>query len=108
MAAEWISENADKPMSVKRLAAHVAMSATSFYRHFKAVTGHTPLAYQRQFRLLQARNRLLSGRNGVTETAFATGYSSAPQFSREYKRMFGNAQARRDAVAPVVRAQVGG
>lgn len=88
-AAEWISANADKPMRVERLAASVGMSVTSFHRHFKAVTSHSPLAYQRHIRLLDARRRLASGTVGVTETAFATGYASAPQFSREYKRAFG-------------------
>ncbi len=88
-AAEWISANADKPMRVDQLAASVGMSLTSFHRHFKAVTSHSPLAYQRHIRLLDARRRLASGAVGVTETAFATGYASAPQFSREYKRAFG-------------------
>ena len=89
VAAEWISANADQPMRVDRLAASVGMSVTSFHRHFKAVTSHSPLAYQRHIRLLDARRRLASGTVGVTETAFATGYASAPQFSREYKRAFG-------------------
>lgn len=88
-AVQWISANADKPMRVERLAASVGMSVTSFYRHFKAVTSHSPLAYQRHIRLLDARRRLASGATSVTETAFATGYASAPQFSREYKRTFG-------------------
>ena len=89
MAAEWICENADKPMSVERLAASVGMSITSFHRHFKAVTAYTPLAYQRHIRLLDARRRLASGSINVTATAFATGYASASQFSREYKKIFG-------------------
>ena len=88
-AAEWIRENADKPISVQRLAALVGMSVTSFHRHFKAVTAHTPLAYQRYIRLLEARRRLASGSMNVTETAFSTGYCSASQFSREYKKVFG-------------------
>ena len=93
-AAEWISANADKPMRVEQLAASVGMGLTSFHRHFKAVTSHSPLAYQRHIRLLDARRRLVSGTVGVTETAFATGYASAPQFSREYKRAFGVPPAR--------------
>lgn len=89
MATEWISANADKPMSVKWLASYVQMSLTSFHRHFKAVTAYSPLAYQRHIRLLAARRLLTSGTVNVTETAFATGYVSASQFSREYKRAFG-------------------
>ncbi len=90
-AADWIGENADKPLSVTRLAADVGMSATSLHRHFKSVTGYSPLAYQRYLRLLEARRLLLSGALPVTTTAFTVGYASASQFSREYKRMFGAA-----------------
>ncbi len=93
-AADWIGGNADKRLSVTRLAAEVGMSATSLHRHFKAVTGYSPLAYQRYLRLLEARRLLLSGAAPVTSTAFAVGYGSASQFSREYKRMFGEAPAR--------------
>lgn len=92
-ATEWIGKNADKPMSVNWLAAHVGMSVTSFHRHFKAVTAFTPLAYQRHVRLVDARRRLASGAANVTTIAFATGYNSASQFSREYKKAFGIAPA---------------
>ena len=88
-AVEWICRNANQPVDVKRLAASVGMSATSFHRHFRAVTAHSPLAYQRSIRLLDARRRLASRAAKVTTVAFATGYASASQFSREYKRMFG-------------------
>lgn len=88
-AVEWIVGHADRPMRVADLAASVGMSATSFHRHFKGVTGHSPLAYQRQLRLLDARRLLASGATNVTEAAFEKGYASSSQFSREYKRMFG-------------------
>ena len=88
-AVEWICAHADEPMCVKDLATSVGMSVTSFHRHFKAVTSYSPLAYQRHIRLLGARERLVSGATNVTTVAFASGYASAPQFSREYKRMFG-------------------
>ena len=93
-AADWIGDNADKPLSVGRLAADVGMSATSLHRHFKAVTGYSPLAYQRYLRLLEARRLLLSGAAPVTMAAFTVGYASASQFSREYKRMFGEPPVR--------------
>ena len=93
-AADWIGGNADKPLSVRRLATDVGMSPTSLPRHFKAVTGYSPLAYQRYLRLLEARRLLLSGAAPVTTTAFTVGYASASQFSREYKRMFGEPPAR--------------
>lgn len=88
-AVKWICDNADQPMCVKRLAASVGMSMTSFHRHFKAVTAHSPLAYQRHIRLLDARRKIASGSISVTATAFTMGYASASQFSREYRRMFG-------------------
>jgi AraC-like DNA-binding protein len=97
MAAEWIQVNANRPMRVEWLASHVGMSLTSFHRHFKSVTGCSPLVYQRQIRLLDARRRLVSGDANVTETAFSSGYASASQFSREYKRAFGTSPIR-DAV----------
>jgi AraC-like DNA-binding protein len=89
MAAEWIGQNANNPMSVEWLASHVGMSVTSFHRHFKAVTASSPLAYQRQLRLLEARRQLVSSKANVTEIAYASGYASASQFSREYKKAFG-------------------
>ena len=98
IAADWISANADKPMSVHWLAAHVGLSVTSFHRHFKAVTAHSPLAYQRQLRLLAARRLLASGASNVTGVAFETGYASPSQFSREYKKAFGVAP-NRDALS---------
>jgi AraC-like DNA-binding protein len=97
MAAEWIQNNANQPMSVEWLATHVGMSVTSFHRHFKSVTACSPLAYQRKIRLLEARHRLVSGDANVTETAFSSGYASASQFSREYKKAFGTSPIR-DAV----------
>ncbi len=88
-AADWIGANADKSLNVKRLAADVGMSPTSLHRHFKAITGYSPLAYQRYLRLLEARRILHTGDAPVTTTAFTVGYASPSQFSREYKRMFG-------------------
>lgn len=88
-AIRWICDNADKPLHVTALADAVGMSTTSFHRHFKSVTAHTPLAYQRYVRLSGAQRLLAAGATSVTRTAFSTGYASPSQFSREYKRMFG-------------------
>ncbi|NII10556.1 AraC family transcriptional regulator [Oleiagrimonas sp. C23AA] len=88
-AAEWIATHANQPMSIAQLADWVGMSVTSFHRHFKAVTGHAPLAYQRYIRLFHARQQLASGAGNVTSVAFAVGYANASQFSREYKKCFG-------------------
>lgn len=84
--------------SVDDLARAVGMSLTSFHRHFKAVTGYSPLLYQKHCRLIQARAKLMAREAGVTQTAYDLGYVSASQFSREYKKMFG-ASPRQDALS---------
>lgn len=87
-AAERICADALEPMQVSEIAAMAGMSLTSFHRHFKSVTGFTPLAYQRHVRLLDAQRHLATGMP-VTSVSYAVGYQSPSQFSREYRRMFG-------------------
>jgi AraC-like DNA-binding protein len=65
------------------------------YRQFKALTSMTPLQYQKQLRLLEARNLMAAGQANAEAAAYQVGYESASQFSREYARMFG-APPRRD------------
>ncbi len=81
-------------ITIPDLARAVGMSETSFYKHFKAVTSRTPLQYQKELRLLEARQRLLSGAVSVSTAAFDVGYESPSQFSREYARSFGVAPSR--------------
>jgi AraC-like DNA-binding protein len=88
-AADWLADNNQKPVSIPDLAASAGMSVTSFHRHFKAITGYSPLAFQRHMRLLEARKLLAAGSATVSRVAFDVGYASASQFSREYKSMFG-------------------
>ena len=71
------------------LARSVGMSPSSFYRHFKATTSTTPLQYQKDLRLTEARRLLLGGHHSVSTAAYSVGYESASQFSREYARKFG-------------------
>ncbi len=92
-AADWLCANADKPIIIADLAETAGMSLTSFHRHFKAVTGYSPLAFQRQMRLLEARQLLASGSISVSRVALSVGYVSPSQFSREYKSMFGTPPA---------------
>lgn len=61
----------------------------SFFEHFKAVTGTSPLQYQKDLRLLRAREALRSSNGKVSQIAFGVGYESSAQFSREYARKFG-------------------
>lgn len=89
IAADWLCIHQEKPIVVADLAASVGMSLTSFHRHFRAVTGYSPIAFQRHVRLLEAKRLLTSGGENVSGAAYAVGYASTSQFSREYKRMFG-------------------
>ena len=88
-AIRHIRERYAQALSVDELAALAAMSVSSFHRHFRAVTAMTPIRYQKQIRLQEARARLLAEPDDVAAVGFAVGYESASQFSREYSRMFG-------------------
>ena len=78
----------DHSMRIEALAEHVGMSPASLHRHFKSATAMSPLQYQKSLRLQEARRLIASGRE-VAAAAYAVGYESASQFSREYARMFG-------------------
>lgn len=78
-----------KPLRVEELAEQANMSAASFHRHFKAITTMSPLQYQKQLRLLAARQMMLAENVDATQAAYQVGYESTSQFSREYARMFG-------------------
>ncbi len=92
-AADWLATNHSKPVVIADLATTSGMSVTSFHRHFKDVTGFSPLAFQRHMRLLEARKLLSAGGANVSRVAYEVGYKSPSQFSREYRSMFGNAPA---------------
>jgi AraC-like DNA-binding protein len=77
------------PLAVPELARRVGMSVSSFHKHFKTITSTTPLQYQKELRLLEARRLLRSGGTSVSTAAFDVGYESPSQFSREYARKFG-------------------
>jgi len=77
------------PIAIPDLARQVGMSASSFHKHFKTITSTTPLQYQKELRLLEARRLLKTAGASVTTAAFDVGYESPSQFSREYARKFG-------------------
>lgn len=77
------------PLPMEVLAEEAAMSVSAFHRHFKAVTAMSPLQYQKQTRLLQARVLMTAAGRSVTEAAHEVGYESSTQFGREYARAFG-------------------
>jgi AraC-like DNA-binding protein len=78
-----------KPLPVERLAAAAGMSPSSFYEHFRAVTSLSPLQFQKQLRLIEARRLMMSEGMSASSAAFAVGYESVPQFTRDYHRRFG-------------------
>jgi AraC-like DNA-binding protein len=85
----WIKQNYNRPLSVERLAGEVGMSASTLHEHFKSVTALSPLQYQKQLRLQEARRLMLTGLKDAARAGHAVGYESSSQFSREYARFFG-------------------
>lgn len=84
-----IRSDYQQPLRIAELAGQVAMSESAFHRQFKAATALSPLQYQKQLRLLQARLLLTTQGRSVTSAALDVGYESPTQFSREYARAFG-------------------
>lgn len=85
----FLRDNYKSSVPVADLAADCGMSLSAFHEHFKSVTSTTPLQYQKELRLLEARRLLSLGSLSVAATAYDVGYESATQFSREYSRKFG-------------------
>jgi len=79
----------DAPIRIDDVAAEAGMSSSSLHAHFKAITRMTPLEYQKQLRLQEARRLMLSEGATASTAGFAVGYESPSQFSREYRRLFG-------------------
>ena len=107
-AIRHIRQHFAEGLGVEQLAQLAAMSVSSFHRHFRAVTAMTPIQFQKQIRLQEARSRLLADAADVAAVGFAVGYDSASQFSREYSRLFGAPPgrdiARLRTVAPLERS----
>jgi AraC-like DNA-binding protein len=79
----------DQPLPVEKLAAVAGMSVSSFHQHFRRVTSLSPLQFQKQLRLIEARRRMFAEGASASTAAYDVGYESVPQFTREYRRMFG-------------------
>ena len=88
-AIDVIRRQYNDTLRVEELARTAGMSSTSFHRHFRAVTAMSPLQFQKQIRLQEARRMLLAQKADAARVAFDVGYESASQFSREYRRLFG-------------------
>ena len=76
-------------MAMCLMAEELGTSVSSFYRHCKAVTAMSPLQFQKQVRLQEARQLMLSEGLDAASAGYRVGYNDASQFGREYKRLFG-------------------
>jgi AraC-like DNA-binding protein len=88
-AIDWLKGNFEKPLRIEDLAAQARMSSSTFHHHFRAMTALSPLQYQKQLRLQEARRLMLAEHMDAASAAFQVGYESPSQFSREYRRLFG-------------------
>ncbi|MBT2649848.1 AraC family transcriptional regulator [Bacillus sp. ISL-34] len=86
---DHIINNYEESFRIEELAEIANMSVSSLHRHFKEVTAMSPIQFQKQLRLQEARRLLLAKSTDVADVAFRVGYESQSQFSREYSRMFG-------------------
>ncbi|WP_427183843.1 AraC family transcriptional regulator N-terminal domain-containing protein [Bordetella bronchialis] len=93
-AIRLLREHYVRPLRVEELARHAHMSPSSFHHHFKAVTAMSPLQFQKQLRLQEARRLMFTSDADVAVVAHQVGYESPSQFSREYSRLFGSAPLR--------------
>ncbi|MFL9913046.1 AraC family transcriptional regulator [Paraburkholderia sp. RL17-337-BIB-A] len=93
----WIQASYSETLRIEKLAEMARMSVSTFHRHFRAITTMTPVQYQKQVRLQEARVRLLSQQEDVAAVGFSVGYNSPSQFSREYSRFYGVSPGR-DAI----------
>ncbi|MGW7648339.1 AraC family transcriptional regulator [Streptomyces bobili] len=95
-AVRWIREHYAEPFRVEDVARLSGMSVSAFYRNFQAVTAMSPIQFQKQIRLQEARLLLATHPGDVTGVGHRVGYDNPSQFSREYRRQFG-APPSRDA-----------
>jgi len=90
----WLKNNFAQPIRMDDLAEKAFMSPSTFRQHFREVTGMSPLQYQKQLRLQEARHLMLNQNLDAGRAASLVGYESASQFSREYSRLFGESPQR--------------
>lgn len=88
-AIDWLKGNFSRPLRIDDLAEKARMSSSTFHHHFRSMTALSPLQYQKQLRLQEARRLMLAERLDAATAAFQVGYESPSQFSREYNRLFG-------------------
>jgi AraC-like DNA-binding protein len=90
----WIKRHYTEPFSIDAVASEARMSHSALHQHFKAVTSLSPLQYQKQLRLQEARRLMLARAMDAARAGYEVGYESPSQFTREYTRLFGAPPAR--------------
>lgn len=93
-AVDRLRAEFDQPLRIEHLARELGMSVSGFHHHFKVVTAMSPLQYQKQIRLQEARRLMLSDGLDAAEAGYRVGYEYPSHFSRDYKRHFGEPPAR--------------
>jgi AraC-like DNA-binding protein len=88
-AIERLHNEFDQPLRIDDIAQELGMSASSFHHHFKAVTAMSPLQFQKQIRLREARRLMLGEGLDAASAGYRVGYNDASHFNREYKSVFG-------------------
>ncbi len=94
-AVERLRKDFNQPLRIENIARELGMSVSGFHHHFKSVTAMSPLQFQKQLRLQEARRLMLGQNLDATSAAYRVGYDDASHFNREYKRLF-NAPPMRD------------
>ncbi len=90
-AIEWIEDHFTEPMSTRDLADIALMGQSCFHKHFKTVTGTSPMRFRSHLRLMAARRLMVVEGYAAAEAGFEVGYREPAQFSREYSKLFGYA-----------------
>jgi AraC-like DNA-binding protein len=85
-----LRENFDQPLKIENIAREFGMSVSGFHHHFKSVTAMSPLQFQKQIRLQEARRLMLGEDLDAANAGFRVGYDDPSYFSRDYKKMFGD------------------
>ena len=88
-AVEQLRENFDQPLRIESIARALGMSVSGFHHHFKSVTTMSPLQFQKQIRLQEARRLMLGEDLDAASAGFRVGYEDPSYFSRDYKKLFG-------------------
>jgi AraC-like DNA-binding protein len=88
-ALEWLRRDFNRPLRIEEVARELGMSASGFHHHFRALTAMSPLQFQKQLRLQEARRLMLGEGLDAASAGYRVGYDDAAYFNREYKKLFG-------------------